>query len=69
MAREDTMGRKLTPEAAARLAEQKAAERKAIIRKIVDEAPPLSMWQISVLSRIFEGAAERMRQRAAEEAK
>lgn len=59
---------RLSPEEKARIAEEKAAEHRAMIKKIVDEAPPFSMRQIAVLSRIFEGSAEWMRQRAAEKA-
>jgi hypothetical protein len=57
---------KLSPEDRERIAAEKAAERKAAIRAIVDQAPPFSMQQIAVLSRIFEGAADRIRERAAQ---
>lgn len=63
------MGRpRLSPEEKTRIAEEKAAERRAMIKKLVDEAPPFSMQQIDTLSRIFAGSAEWMRQRAAEKA-
>ncbi|MEO3856099.1 hypothetical protein [Acrocarpospora sp. B8E8] len=49
-------------------AEEAAAERAAAIKRIVDRAPPLSAEQISALSRIFAGSAERIRAHAAEKA-
>ncbi|MFI7055084.1 hypothetical protein ACIBLB_23760 [Streptosporangium canum] len=60
--------RRISPEEKARIAEEKAVERRAMIKKLVDEAPPFSMQQLAILSRIFEGSAEWMRRRAAEKA-
>lgn len=59
---------RISPEERQRIAAQAAAERRAMIRAIVDKAPPFSLAQIATLGRIFEGASDRIRARAAQEA-
>lgn len=51
-----------------RAAIETEAERAAAIQAIVDAAPPLTAQQISTLSRIFTGSAERIRARASRQA-